>query len=89
MVLGMPMTLILRPRRSISSAMAWAPLRVPSPPTAKKIPMFIRSRVSTISPMSWGPREVPRRVPPSLWRFRTRSGFSSRTVCPYRGMRPS
>jgi 6-phosphofructokinase 1 len=38
--------------RAISSEMALAPRRVPSPPTVKRISIFIRSNVSTISPMS-------------------------------------
>jgi hypothetical protein len=84
MVLGMPTTLIFKPRCRISSAIAWAPRSVPSPPIVKRMPMFMRSSVSTISPMSWWPRDDPRIVPPYSWMRLTASGFSSTGAWPKR-----
>jgi hypothetical protein len=66
-VFGMPMTAIFSPCFLTSSAIDWAPRRVPSPPMAKSSLTFIRSSVSTISWGSCGPREEPRIVPPFWW----------------------
>ena len=40
MVFGMPMTLIVRPRRPASSPIFCAPRSVPSPPIANRIPIL-------------------------------------------------
>ena len=88
MVFGIPTTALRNPRLRHSCEIASAPRSVPSPPTTKRISIFISSRRSTISPMSCGPREVPRIDPPKLWICETDSGRRIIGVNPYRLIMP-
>ena len=77
MVLGMPMTAILRLRACTSRLMLRAAFMLPSPPMTNRMLTLERSRLSTISSADWGPRDEPRMVPPKRWMSATRSGVSS------------